>query len=91
MALLDDVCKMLRTNHRDEVQDLIDAAKMDLKISGVKRIDETDPLIKRAITVYCKAHYGYDDPAMAERFEKSYAMLKAHLALSIEYGTDDTT
>lgn len=89
MALLDDVCKVLRTNHRDEVQDLIDAAKMDLKISGVKRIDETDPLIKRAITVYCKAHYGYDDPVMTERFERSYNMLKQHLALSVEYSLEE--
>ncbi|WP_313413143.1 phage head-tail connector protein [Sedimentibacter sp.] len=43
-----------------------------------------DPLIKRAITLYCKANFGYDNPD-AERFAESYKMLKIHLALSSDY------
>lgn len=43
-----------------------------------------DPLLKRAITLYCKANFGYDNPD-AERFAESYHMLKIHLALSSEY------
>ena len=88
--MLDDVKTALRfsgTSLDTEIQDLIDAAKADLALSGVHpdRIVDTDPLIKRAITVYCKAHFGYEDPAQAELFLRSYLALKAHLALSKEY------
>jgi len=67
-----------------EIQDLIDAAKIDLKISGVAKINETDALIQRAIIVYCKANFGYDNNE-AERFQKSYDMLKQHLSLAGDY------
>jgi len=67
-----------------EIQDLIDAAKADLQLSGIVK-DENDPLITRAITIYCKAHFGYEEPAQAELFMRSYNALKAHLALSQEY------
>jgi len=68
----------------EEIQDLIDAAKADLQLSGIVK-DENDPLITRAITIYCKAHFGYEEPAQAELFMRSYNALKAHLALSKEY------
>ncbi len=94
MALLEDVKLALRITSSafdTEVQDLVEAARQDLILSGVsqnKAQDENDPLIKRAITVYCKAHFGYDNPE-AERFQQSYDMLKAHLTLSQEYTTGD--
>lgn len=89
MALIDDVKLALRITSSafdSEIQGLIEAAKADLQLSGVHpvRLKEDDPLILRAITVYCKAHFGYDNPE-AERFAKSYDMLKAHLTLSQEY------
>jgi len=68
----------------EEIQDLIDAAKADLRLSGITK-NEDDPLIVRAITIYCKAHFGYEEPAQAELFMRSYNALKAHLALSKEY------
>lgn len=68
----------------EEIQDLIDAAKADLRLSGITK-NEDDPLILRAITIYCKAHFGYEEPAQAELFMKSYNALKVHLALSREY------
>ncbi len=90
MAILADVKDALRVSGTDldvEVADLIDAAKADLQLSGVHadKIVDTDPLIKRAIVVYCKAHFGYDDPKMSERFQESYNSLKHHLTLSTEY------
>jgi len=94
MALLEDVKLALRITSSafdTEVQDLVEAARQDLILSGVsqnKAQDENDPLIKRAITVYCKAHFGYDNPE-AERFQQSYDMLKAHLTLSQEYTVGD--
>lgn len=47
-------------------------------------IEIMDPLIKRAITIYVKAHFGWNNPD-AERLQQSYNMLKSHLALSQEY------
>ena len=89
MAILDDVKVALRiaatnTAFDGEVGDLIDAATDDLALAGIISDDNTDPLIKRAIITYCKAHYGYDNPD-AERFLQSYLMLKRHLALSVDY------
>jgi hypothetical protein len=90
VKLLDDVKTALRfsgTSLDTEIQDLIEAAKADLQLSGVhpSKIIDTDPLIKRAVVVYCKAHFGYEEPAQAELFMKSYNALKVHLALSREY------
>ena len=90
MALLDDVKMALRITSSafdNEIEGLIEAAKADLRLSGVsdaKVKDDGDPLIHRAIVVYCKANFGYDNPE-AERFQQSYDMLKAHLTLSAEY------
>lgn len=90
MALIDDVKDALRISGSDlntEVTDLINAAQSDLKLSGIlssKAASTTDPLIRRAVVVYCKANFGWDNPE-AERFQKSYDMIKQHLCLSQEY------
>lgn len=88
--MLADAKTALRIDGDDsdtEVQDLIDAAKADLQLSGVHstKIVDTDPLIKRAIILYCKANFGYEDSKLAERFQQSYTSLKHHLTLSAEY------
>jgi hypothetical protein len=69
-----------------EVSDLVDAAKSDLQLSGIRKekILEDDPLIKRAVITYCKANFGWDNPE-AERFQQSYESLRNHLSLSVEY------
>lgn len=87
--MLNDVKDALRVSGTaldTEIQDLIDAAKADLQLSGVHadKIIDPDPLIKRAVIVYCKAHFGWDNPE-ADRFNQSYIMLKQHLTLSAEY------
>lgn len=89
MSLLDDIKKALRINnavHDTEVSDLIDAAKLDLQLSGLDPsiIVDTDPLIKRSIALYVKGHFGYDNPE-APRFIQAYDALKIHLALSGDY------
>lgn len=86
--MLEDIKDVLRVSGDDlnlEIQDLIESAKADLILSGVHKdkVRDDDPLIKRAITVYCKAHFGYDD--MGEKFAQSYDSLKHHLTLSAEY------
>jgi uncharacterized phage protein (predicted DNA packaging) len=93
--MLNDVKLSLRVTSTAldiEIQDLIDAARIDLIQSGVSSLkakSDTDPLIKRAITLYCKAFFGYDNPD-ADRLRDSYVMLKQHLSLAADYnGAND--
>jgi uncharacterized phage protein (predicted DNA packaging) len=90
MPTFQEVKLSLRLSINDfdlEVQGLIDAARLDLIQAGVsaeKANLDTDPLINRAIITYCKANFGYDNPEV-ERFQRSYEMLKQHLALTSDY------
>lgn len=67
-----------------EILEMIEAAKLDLSISGIKKINENDPLIQQAIKTYCKANFGLDNKD-SEKYQKSYNMLKEHLALCGDY------
>lgn len=72
-----------------EIQGLIDAAVADLILAGVaaeKAQSTTDPLIKRAVVAYCKAHFGYDN-SDADRLMKAYDLLKQHLTLAEDYNS----
>lgn len=51
-----------------EIQDLIDAALADLKLAGITKEDQEDPLIIRAVVTYCRANFGSPD---------DYQLLKA--------------
>ena len=45
----------------EEINDCIAACKADMKNDGVKVIKETDGLIIRALTLYCKAEFGFNN------------------------------
>lgn len=66
-----------------EVGDLAEACKKELEIAGVYVTDESDPLFKQVVKLYCKAHYGYDKDH--EKFGAAYAALRDSMALSGEY------
>lgn len=89
--MLDDVKLALRistTAFDSEISDLISAARQDLILAGIaadKANDDTDSLIKRAISLYCKANFGNNPDS--ERYQKSYDMLKCSLALAGDYNT----
>jgi|UPI0003B363AA uncharacterized phage protein (predicted DNA packaging) len=98
MALLDDVKLALRITSSafdSEISDLIAAARADLIRAGVEptRVNVDDvPLVRRAIIVYCKGNFGYDNPE-AERFLASYDLMRQELSLSSGYkvvSTDET-
>lgn len=71
----------------DEIMDLIEACKIDLSISGVKKIKEDDPIIIRAVTIYCKANFGLDNKD-SEKYQKSYDLLKQSLKLCGDYNVE---
>ena len=68
----------------DEINDLIEAFKIDLSISGVRQIKAEDPIIQRAIIVYCKANFGLDNKD-SEKYQRSYDLLKQSLSLCGDY------
>lgn len=69
----------------EEIKSLIDACFLDLKISGVGEVE--DELIKRAVGIYVKAHFGSENPDRDGLIE-CYRSLKIHLALSQKYGDE---
>ncbi len=91
-SILNDVRLALRitSNALDtELAALIDSAKRDLSIAGIQSpdlasdVDVSDPLIRRAIILYCKADQNVDQAA--ERYMSVYEHLKSALCLSDEY------
>jgi hypothetical protein len=86
-VLFTDIKAILRisnTAYDAEITDLILSAKADLGICGLLETSEIDPLIKRAITLYCKANFGFDNSDSA-KLQQSYEMLRNHLSLSTDY------
>ena len=88
--MLDKVKLALRisgTAFDEEVSDLINAAIADLRLVGIivpenegSPASVGDPLLERAIVLYAKAEFGYNDSA--ERYRAAYDYLKCALSLS---------
>lgn len=94
--MLDKVKNALRVKTAafdDEIQDLIDACKADLRLVGVNVPEDTpaegkeatagDPLITRAIVLYAKANFGYSEDS--EKYRAVYDYLKCSLSLAGDY------
>ena len=89
--MLEFIKKILRIStieFDEEISQLIASASSDLILSGVRveMVNDNDPLIRRAISVYCKAHFGFDNKDY-ENLVNAYNSLKSHLILSRDYGT----
>lgn len=94
--LLKHIKSVLRISTNDlgiesEVKMLIESAKMDLQTSGIRvtKTNDTgqtvyDDMIVLAISLYCKANFGFDNPE-ADRFYQMYRTIETALALSTEY------
>lgn len=87
--MLDKVRNALRistiTNDaiNQELEDLIEAAKLDLKIAGVKIPKDIDALVTKAIITYCKMSFGL--PEDYDRLKRSYDEQKAQLRTATGY------
>lgn len=74
----------ITTNAYDsELNDLIEAAKIDLGIAGVNVPQTIDAIVGRAIITYCKVHFG--EPDDVERLKASYDEQKAQLSMNSAY------
>ena len=68
-----------------ELLELIEAARQDLGIAGVVVPAEIDAIVSRAITTYCKIHFG--EPDEYDRLKASYDEQKAQLSMATGYTT----
>lgn len=67
----------------DELNGLIEAAKLDLGIAGVIIPSELDAIVSLAIITYCKCHFG--EPDEYDRLKASYDEQKAQLSMCTGY------
>ena len=72
----------------DEINSLIAACKMDLKLAGVVSVQDNDPLVLQAATLYCKGHFGFAD--IGEKYLQIYESLKTPLRLAGNLEDGDT-
>lgn len=86
MAILDKVRAALRIKtlvYDNELNDLIDAAKLDLGIAGVEVPSPTDELVNCAIITFCKMRFGIPDDY--DKLKASYDEQKAQLSNATGY------
>lgn len=69
--------------YNDELNDLIQAAKVDMGIAGVLIPEEVDAIVTRAIITYCKMSFGL--PEDYDRLKRSYDEQKAQLSNATGY------
>lgn len=69
----------------DEINDLINAAVLDLGIAGITNDDTSDELIKRAVITYVRMNFGQPDDY--DRLKASYDEQKAQLGMATGYTT----
>ena len=87
--LFDTIMVALRSTTTDEglqneVNDLILAARADGLVSD-EFASSKAVIIRQAITLYVKAHWGYDNPD-SEKFLDRYEKLKTSLSFHSQYG-----
>lgn len=75
--------RIVSTAFDSELDDLIHAALADLGIAGVTNTTISDPLIVRAVTTYCRMHFG--EPDQYERLKASYDEQKSQLSMATGY------
>lgn len=75
--------RIVTDKYDSELNDLIDAAKLDLGIAGVTVPNTLDALVSKAIITYCKMSFGL--PEDWDRLKRSYDEQKAQLSNASGY------
>lgn len=86
MTILEAAKLALRVTVDDydaEITSLIAAAEQDLMTAGVAMLDDSDPLIRRAVLTYCRMHFG--SPPDYDRLKESYIAQLSKLMYCTEY------
>ena len=69
-----------------DIYNCVQACKVDLTLAGVKKLDDSDPLVLAAVTAYVKADFNYNN--LGERYKLTYDTLKTRLALAGKYNKE---
>lgn len=92
ITILDRVKLSLRIRNStildSDIEDIIEAAKADMLLSGITNMYEEDPLIIQAIKYYARANFALDNNE-SEKFRSAYENLRDKLSLSKEYTEDE--
>ncbi len=86
MTILQAVKMALRIVTEDfdnELNDLISAALIDMKLAGISNQDTDDPLVRRAVVTYCRLNFG--EPDDYDRLKRSYDEQKAQMGMATGY------
>lgn len=67
----------------DEINNLIESARIDLGIAGVNIPDDMDAIVTTAVITYVKMHFG--EPDDYDRLKASYDEQKAQLSMATGY------
>lgn len=84
--MLEKIKKSLRIMHDgldSDIQEHIDACKLDLQRVGIKKIKDDDFLIIQAVKLYVKWHLNYENES--DRYMRAYEMLRNSLAMCGDY------
>jgi len=74
------------TAYDNELNDLIDAALMDMKTNGINVCDkQDDPLVLQAVKTYCRAYF--QSPADHDKLVAAYEGQKGHMQICSGYTT----
>ena len=68
-----------------ELEDLIEAAYLDMGIAGVENVSATDPLIVRAVITFCKFSWGEPSDRDYAHLKASYDEQKAQMSTATGY------
>jgi hypothetical protein len=78
------LARRIKTDVYDsQIEDLLNAALLDLGVAGVVLPDQMDSLIKQAAITYVLLHFG--EPDNYDRYKASYDEQKAQLATCTGY------
>ena len=86
MATMDSVKTALRITtdaYDSELEELIEAAQLDLGVAGVIVPPNLDALVTRAVVTYCKMSFGL--PEDYDRLKRAYDEQKAQLVTCTGY------
>ena len=77
--------RVTTTAYDNDLNDLINAAKLDLGIAGVLLPSTLDAICERAIITYCKLHFLGLSENEWDRLKASYDEQKAQLTMATGY------
>lgn len=87
--MLEKIKLDLRISHTmmdADIQDNIDACLLDLKRVGIALIDPNDPLTLKAVKLFCRWQYNFENHA--DRYMQAYTSLRDAMSLSGDYNQE---